>query len=156
MDMHGLIKEGLEEYLRGTPGKKLPVEFEQHLRNCDECREELSWMQEQSRLLRALAASRELEPAAGFYARVMDRIDAERQSSFWGAFLEPAFGRWLTASALTLTLLLAGYLAKTETTRTVSTAPEAVMAVEDYPSRLGQDRQRDRDTMLVTLASYRD
>jgi hypothetical protein len=30
------------------------------------------------------------------------------------------------------------------------------MAVEEHPPGLGADRQRDRDTMLVTLATYHE
>jgi hypothetical protein len=33
---------------------------------------------------------------------------------------------------------------------------EAIIAVDEHPPGLGLDRQRDRDTMLVTLATYRE
>jgi hypothetical protein len=28
--------------------------------------------------------------------------------------------------------------------------------MQDHPAGLGQDRQRDRDTMLIALATYRE
>ena len=156
--MHGLIRDHLEEYLRGGSERKLPWEFEQHLRTCDECRGELGLMQEQSQLLRALAASREVNVAPGFYARVLDRIEARQNQSVWNVFLDPAFGRRIVATCVTLVVFLGGYLVFTES-RSAEPAPlnaESIMAVEDHPPGLGQDRQRDRDTILVTLATYHE
>ncbi len=154
--MHGLIKQRLEEYLREAPGSQLPPEIEQHLRVCEECREELSWMQEQCRMLRGLRPSRAVEPAPGFYARVMERIEAQEQGSFWNVFLDPVFGRRLVATSLTLALLLVGFFTFAEV-QTAGPAPrnaETIMAVEEHPPGLGLNQQRDRDTMLVTLATY--
>jgi predicted anti-sigma-YlaC factor YlaD len=157
MSMHGLIRQRLEDYLRDAPGKQLPGEFEQHLRTCEECRGELSWMQEQCRMLRTLRPTRTLDPPAGFYARVMERIEAQQGGSFWNVFLDPVFGRRLVAASLTLAVLLVGFFAFAEV-RTDgilgSGNPEAIMAVQQHPPDLGVDQQRDRDTMLVTLATY--
>jgi len=155
--MHGLIRERLEDYLRSTPGKQVPPEFAEHLRACEQCREELSWMQEQSRMLRVLAPERELDVAPGFYARVVDLIEARQNSSFWNVFLEPAFGRRLVATSLTVACLLGGYLAFTEAKSAAPAANvETIIAVEEHPPGLGLDHQRDRETMLVTLATYRE
>jgi anti-sigma factor RsiW len=155
--MHGLIRGRLEEYLKGVPDKKVPQEFEQHLRECDSCREEVSWMQEQSRVLRALAAPRDIEPAAGFYARVLNRIEAQQSTSIWSVFLDPIFGRRLVATSLTVAVLLGGYVAFREVANPPSVNDaEAIIAVQEHPPGLGQDRQRDRDTILVTLATYNE
>ena len=150
-------RQRLEEYLRNAAGKKVPFEFEEHLRTCDECREELSWMQEQSRMLRVLQSARQVDPAPGFYARVMERIEARQVPSIWSVFLQPAFGRRIMATSLAVAAALGGYLAFTETQH-ASPMPnaESIIAVEEHPPGLGQDRQRDRDTMLVTLATYRE
>lgn len=155
--MHGLIRERLEDHLRPGASRKAPAEFEQHLRVCDECRGELSWMQEQSRMLRGLASEEVYDPAPGFYARVLERIEARQSTSIWNVFLEPAFGRRIVATSLALACLLGGYLAFTEAENTQPVANAAtIMAVEEHPPGLGADRQRDRDTMLVTLATYRE
>jgi predicted anti-sigma-YlaC factor YlaD len=157
MSMHGLIRERLEDYLRSTSGKKVPFEFEEHLRACEECREELSWMQEQSRMLRVLQSARQMDPAPGFYARLIERIEARQVPSIWSVFLQPAFGRRIMATSLALGCLLGGYLAFTETEPLSPAAnAESIIAVEGHPPGLGLDRQRDRDTMLVTLATYRE
>ncbi len=156
MVMHRLIRERLEDYLRHTPGKKVPIEFEHHLRACDECREELSWMQEQSQMMRALAPARQMDPPVGFYARVMERIEARQSTSMWTLLLEPAFTRRIMATSLLLACLLGGYLAFTETQSTHP--PEAIAAFEEHqPGQdLGINRNHDRDTMLVTLATYNE
>lgn len=157
--MHGLIRERLEDYLSGAPGRKIPLEVEQHLQHCEQCREELSWMQEQSRLLRTLSASREHDPAPGFYARVMDRVERQQTSNVWTAFLDPIFGRRLAATAVAMLALIIGVLAYSERTvpeeESATQATEAIMANDPHPP-LGVDRQRDRATVFVTLATYRE
>ena len=154
--MHGLIREHLEEGILGVPGKKASDEVEQHLRSCEACREEVSGMRVQIEVLRTLSAPEQLDPAPGFYARVLERIEARRTGSIWSAFLDPVFGRRLVATSLALVFLLGGYLAFTEANVAPPTTAEAIMAVQDHPPGLGQDRQRDRDTMLVTLATYHE
>jgi predicted anti-sigma-YlaC factor YlaD len=153
--MHGLIRERLEEYLRGAPGTP---ESEAHLRACAECREQLSWMREQARMLHALAPAESMDPAPGFYARILERIESQQRASFWNVFLEPAFGRWIMAGSLTLAGLMGGFLAVTEGRTAAPTVPnaEVIMAVEEHPPGLGSDVQRDRETVLVSLATYRE
>lgn len=156
--MHGLIRNGLEEMLRrgSVSGKEAPEEYTRHLRECAECREELALMTEQSRLLRSLAApERRMDPPAGFYARVMERIEMQRPIPIWAAFLDPLFGRRLVTASLALVVLLSGYLAFMETgTPRQDTA--GITAFQEQTVQMGQDRDTDRDAMLVTLASYRE
>jgi predicted anti-sigma-YlaC factor YlaD len=61
--MHDSVKLRLEEYLES--GVPLP-EIEDHLRNCDGCREEAEAMRQQARLFQALRAPANLEPGPGF------------------------------------------------------------------------------------------
>lgn len=152
--MHGLIRDCLEDYLNGAPGRKLPLEVERHLQRCDECREEVSWMQEQSGLLRSLAPSREIDPVPGFYARVLNRIEKQQTTSVWSAFLDPMFGRSLSAAAITVVLLVFGFLAYTRTERQPDIFPGEAMVANDSHPPLGIDRDRDRETVFVTLATY--
>jgi predicted anti-sigma-YlaC factor YlaD len=158
MSMHGLIRERLEDYLRGGPGRALPPEFEEHLRTCDQCREEVSWMQDQSQMLHVLAPPQAMDPRPGFYARVMERVEAQQSGSFWNLFLEPAFGRRIMATSLTLACLLGGYVAFTEASAKSPAAPnaEVIMAVQEHPANLGSNVQHDRETVLVSLATYRE
>lgn len=156
--MHGLIKERLEEHLLGAPQKKIPLEVEQHLRECEACRDEVNWMQEQSQMLRVLSAPKDqdLDLSPGFYARVLDRIETQQSQSVWSLLLDPIFTRRLVATSLTLAMLLGGYLAFTEAGGAPPMNAEAIMAVQEHPPGLGQDRQRDRDITLVTLATYHE
>jgi predicted anti-sigma-YlaC factor YlaD len=154
--MHRLIKERLEELL-SAPGTGLPAAVEEHLASCRECREALRGLEEQAGWLGLLRGSDESELAPGFYARVTERIEAQQGASLWNAFLEPAFGRRLLTASLTLTLALGSYLVFREAEAAYAApAPEAIMAVEEHPPGLGTDPQQDRETILVTLATYRE
>lgn len=154
--MHGLIRDRLEDYLGGAPGRKFPLEVERHLQHCEECREEVNWMQEQSKLLRALAPSREIDPAPGFYARVLNRIEKQQTASVWSAFLDPVFGRSLSAAALAMVLLVFGLLAYSRPGAQPDVSAAEAMVSTDSHQPLGIDRDRDRETVFVTLATYRE
>jgi len=154
--MHRLAKERLEAILSAS-GLRLPAELEQHLAGCPECREELKCFQEHSRCLQSLRLAEEAQPRPGFCARVTDRIETQQRASVWSALLEPAFARRLVVATLALTLMLGSLVAFQEVDDTFGAPPpEAVMAIEDHPPSLGLDPQRDRQTMLVTLATYRE
>ncbi len=159
--MHQPILEGLETYLSGGGDSALPREFKAHMAACQECRTEAEAMREHALLLRALRAPADVEPRAGFYGRVMDRIDSQKGNSFWSEFLEPVFARRLMASTALLLVLLSGYFLSTGHNEAVFvTEPEAVLAAGDKPvvvmaeDQLEQDQNRER--VLVRLASYHE
>jgi len=154
--MHRLTKQRLEEIL-SAPDRRLPADLEQHLAGCPECRQQLRGFQEHSRGLQSLRSSEQMQPHAGFCARVIDRIETQQQGSVWSVFLEPAFGRRLILVTLALTLVLGSLVAFQEADEAFgSPAPEAIMAIGDQPQNLGLDLERDRQTMLVTLAAYKE
>lgn len=164
--MHEPVKVNVEEYLAGSD--TLPREFTAHLLACDECRHELQELRVQSTLMRFLRApEQEFEPRVGFYARVVERIDNQRQSSIWSIFLEPAFGRRLAVASAVFAVLMGFYLVSSEpgvsqgvpyTTGTQA----AVLPGEDEPGRVlgapdqDQDQDRDRGAVLVNLATYEE
>jgi hypothetical protein len=151
--MHEPVKEHIEAYLAGSD--KLPVEFMAHLKSCTVCREEADELKLQSDLLKALKAPLEADPRPGFYARVMERIEAQRQSSIWSLFLEPAFGRRLALGSATLAVLMGLYLFSSEPGINANTA--VYLPGEDQVAPLlGQHgREQDRGIILVDLASFR-
>ncbi len=110
--MHQEIRHNLEDYLRGS-GSKLPAEFHAHLGECRECSDELRSLEAQSQLLRSLAGPREIEPRAGFYARVMERIEIQ-PASIWSVFLDRKFGLRLAVASAVLVALLGTYLVTSE------------------------------------------
>lgn len=159
--MHEPVRANIEDYLAGSDS--LPRNFMDHLGACDTCRRELAELEAQSALLRALKTVEEIEPRAGFYARVIDRVERERQSSFWSVFLEPAFGRRLAVASAVLAVLMGFYLVSSEPAGAhfASRMPEGPVVIlpgEDQPGQpiLGAEREQDRGTILVDLASYRE
>src|SRR5664279_1766542 len=110
--MHEPVKANVEDYLAGSD--TLPREFTAHLLACEPCRQEVAELKTQSIVLRSLKVPEEIEPRVGFYARVIDRIDAQRQSSIWSIFLEPAFGRRLAVASAVLAVLMGFYLVGSE------------------------------------------
>ncbi|BDC47987.1 hypothetical protein F183_A03030 [Bryobacterales bacterium F-183] len=62
--------------------------------------------QELTELFQALKAPPDLAPRPGFYARVMDRVEAQQKSSIWSVFLEPVFSRRLAFASLAMMLLM--------------------------------------------------
>lgn len=155
--MHKPIKERLEDYLRGAGEQGYLVEFRAHLGGCENCREEVGAMEEQARLLRILGAE-EVEPAAGFYAHVMEIIEARRVASLGSVFLEPAFERRLIFASLAAVIVLGSYLFYTERSPLFeASSPVTIMAAEPLDhSKFGADPQSDREAVLLTLASYQE
>src|SRR5258708_28924541 len=108
--MHEPIKNSLETYLRGA---EVPAEFSTHLKACTSCATQLQGMREQSQMLGVLRGG-EQEPRAGFYGRVMDRIEGMGRPSIWSALLEPVFATRLIVASAALVLVLGGYLGSSE------------------------------------------
>ena len=155
--MHEPVRTSLENYLAGSDS--LPREFAAHLSSCPDCRQEVLKLETQAELVRMLRCpAGELEPGVGFYARVIERIDAQRQTSFWTIFLEPAFGRRLAVASAVFAVLMGLYLVGSEPDGTALMAhrPSIVMLPgEDEPGPvLGADQDQDRGAILVNLASF--
>lgn len=155
--MHRPIKENLEEYLGGMLSTGETRQVEDHLDSCPSCRRGVNNMREHSDWLRELRASDEFDPAPGFYARVMDQIETQKVPSIWSALLEPVFAKRLAYSSLVLLLLLGSMVVS------VGQAPmeleqdvaDVQRIVEDpQPPQFGIDQERDRNVVLVNLATY--
>ena len=155
--MHRPIKQRLEEYLLRAGRLEDPKEFDPHMKSCGRCRQEVEGMAEQARLLRLLEAPAEIEPAPGFYARVMGSLEATRGAPLWYEFLDPAFARRLTYACLATVVILGSYLVYSgQGPQSVVSNAVSFMAAESSDSHLGADPQRDRETVLVSLASYQE
>ncbi len=166
--MHQEIRQSLEDFLRDDDYKKgpgLPTEFHTHLGECGECAGELKSLEAQSQLLRSLRSTRDIEPRAGFYARVMERIEAQ-PASIWSVFLDRKFGFRLAVASAALIALLGTYLVTSEPSGPESASSPAVV-LTDTPRATaasiqetsvqqedGPRQQEQRDAVLVDLASY--
>jgi hypothetical protein len=158
-----------EDYL-GSSGSKLSAEFQAHLGECAECSSELQALKAQSQLLRTLRNPGDVEPRAGFYARVIERIEAQ-PASIWSVFLDRKFGLRLAVASAALVALLGTYLVTSEPSGpefaslpsvVLTDTPRAAEASNLTPAsnRLETDQEdglqqrRQRDAVLVDLASY--
>jgi predicted anti-sigma-YlaC factor YlaD len=150
--MHRLIQDHLEEVLEG----KQDGAIQAHLAACRECREQVEGMSLNRKLLQVLRDPEESEPAPGFYARVVSRIESMDRASFWDLLLDPVFGRRLVFASLALVVFMGTYLLLyTPARNEVAFSPEAIMAAPatDPQQALGADPQRDREVVLVSLAA---
>jgi hypothetical protein len=163
--MHRLIRDRLEEVLAES-ALDAPAS---HLRECEECRSVIAAMREQAAALRELRTPpASIEPRPGFYARVMERIDAQGPGSIWTLFFESPFGRRIAFASMALALLLGVYLVTSEQSmEPLSVAVESVqmpvqmpvqlVTGEDQPGRmLTNQGMPDRDSVLMNLATYQE
>lgn len=148
--MHRSIRDHLEEVLAGSRDG-VSGEVQEHLANCEECDFELKAMREQAVLLRNLRS--EAEPRAGFYARVMERIEAEGPASIWNVFIESTFGRRVAIASMALALLIGIYVVSEE-----QKEHSTVVTVNagDQGQVWNQPGAPDRDAVLVNLVTYRE
>lgn len=153
--MHQPIRERLEQYLGGTEGAEGVRAIEAHLARCPECAHEVAAMRRQAAFLRLLRPGGVFEPDPGFYARVWQRIEAQRSNSIWGLLLEPVLAKRLALASLALLVLLSALAVSLETEPVIPpTAPEIFIAEDPIGPPLGVDPVQDRDVVLVNLATY--
>src|SRR5215831_13327314 len=100
--MHRQMRDKIDSVLAGA----LEPPLREHLEQCAECSQEAAGMREHAALLQSLRPQAEAEPRPGFYARVMERIEAQRPISIWNLFFESAFGRRIAIASMALALLL--------------------------------------------------
>jgi hypothetical protein len=111
-------------------------------------------MRAQAELLHAWRAPEQAEPAAGFYARVLQRIEERTKESIWAPFIYSPFAKRLTYASLAATLLLGSYVVSQET-QDGQFGREPVVAQHfhrDVPV-MGSQQQR-RDAVLVNFLSH--
>jgi len=147
--------DGLEDYLAGALNAVDRKHIEVHLDQCEMCREEVSAMQDVALLLGSLRAGDGVEPAPGFYARVMQRVEAGTPKAAPSAAnlfgFDLAMGRRLAFACLMTLAILGFFLVSRETSYSPSPSPESIMAQQEIPA-FGQ--AQGHDAMLVTLTAY--
>jgi anti-sigma factor RsiW len=155
--MHQSIRKNLEDYLNGSVSE-IPAEFHRHLGECEDCAGDLRRLEAQSQLLRSLGSATDAAPRPGFYARVMERIEAQQRLSIWSVFLDRKFGFRLAVASGMLAALLGGYLVTSEPggpeTGVAATVTSVASTASGVEAGLDQDGALQRDAVLVDLASY--
>lgn len=162
--MHRRVRDRLEDILAGAGGnagqhgsEAKGLEAARHLDECADCRQTVAALRDQQRMLRSLRAPEEVEPKAGFYARVIERIESQGVASIWSLFFESAIGRGVAMASMALVLCVGAYLVSAE--RGVEAeAGRALMR----PSSSGTDAggmlvgAPNSDAVLMNLVTYRE
>lgn len=153
-DMHGSIRDRLEDLLRAESSAGSDKGLGEHLASCAECSAELAAMNAQAAMLKKLRPAEEVEPAAGFYARVLQRIEERGNRSVWSVFVDSPFGRRLAYASLTIAILLGSYVV-TEESRDAHLR-NANMVAQDmhYDAPVVGDQDQQRDATLENFATH--
>jgi anti-sigma factor RsiW len=158
--MHEPVREHLEDYLEGKLRPEAAAAIQSHLASCQPCTEVVAHLRFQSTLIRNLRVPAEVEPPPGFYARVMQRIDAQGRPSFWSLLLDPVFGRRLVYGTASLVVLMTAYLFATAPVQQEMVQTPAHFLASPSPAQpalpgpLGSNPQQERDSILVTLTTF--
>ena len=159
--MHRSTRDRLEELLTGRAGQLSSNGDEQatiissgrHAEQCPECSSELHAMREQAEWVRRLKYPEDLELPAGFYARVMQRIEHHARHSIWYGLVYSPVGKRLAYASLSVALALGVYVMTAEhfdhpqyarAAKTQKVSPEVSGAATPA---------EQRDAVLVNLVS---
>ena len=161
--MHRLTQDHLEEVLAGklTAGHQVTA----HLKTCHECRDEVDAMRLHNDLLQTwrMPAAVEIEPAPGFYARVLERIEATRPISIWTLFGESFVGRHLITASLAMAVLTVGFAVASEQampqaflTQSASVQMDPLFPSAGFASDVVTSGDANNSAVLMSLVSYQD
>jgi hypothetical protein len=148
--MHGSIRSELENLLEG----RASASEVNHLKSCSACATKVGTMRDQVHLFRSLRVGEEIEPAAGFYARVMQRIEERAKDSIWAVFVYSPFGKRLALASLSLAVLLSSYVVAEEKLDGHLTTESMVKQVH-YDVPVEGDQAQQRDAVLQNFAVHR-
>jgi hypothetical protein len=88
---------------------------------------------------------------------VMNRIETQTRPSVWHVFAESLFAKRLGYASAMFLLLLGSVLVSSSPDDTYAvTGPEAILAGRELPEPVTMDPGRDRDVVLVNLATWSD
>ncbi len=153
--MHRSMRDRLEDLLanRGIAAKDKALSA--HLSSCRECSVEFSSMQVQAELLSSLRVQEELEPAPGFYARVIQRIEERAKDSMWAAFLYSTFAKRLTYASLAVAVMLGTYVVTQEARDGHLLGGQSVIAQNvHYDAPVVGNESEQRDAVLANFAVH--
>jgi hypothetical protein len=152
--MHGSIRDQLENLLAAGEPATGNTALGAHLAHCPECSSELKVMREQSELLQSWRIEEEVEPLAGFYARVLQRIENTAKASIWAGFLYSPFRKRFAYASLSLALLLGMYVFVEEKADLDPHEQAVIVQQSNTAESVFGDQTQQRDAVLVNLASY--
>jgi predicted anti-sigma-YlaC factor YlaD len=160
------VRDRLEDILAGVGGNAVKhvseakgLEAVCHLDDCADCRQTLTAMRDQQRMLRSLRAPEDIEPKGGFYARVIERIESQGVASIWSLFFESAIGRGVAMASVVLVLSAGVYLVSTEREAEAGQALALPALTLSNPGTNAAGMfvgAPDRDAVLMNLVTYRE
>jgi anti-sigma factor RsiW len=144
--------ESLEEYLSGVLEPAARRRIDIHLNDCPSCRAAVDGMVDAASLFDALR-NEEYEPAPGFYARVVERIESTSAAPSLPGFFsfDLVFARRLALSCMLTLAVLGSVLITREATYRGSFTPDAVLSQDTTAAASSALAQ---DNMLLTLTAY--
>jgi hypothetical protein len=151
--MHGSMRDRLEDLL-GAEQSTGHGSGSDHLSSCLSCSTELEKMRAQSEMLRLLRSPEEAEPTAGFYARVLQRIEERAKESIWSAFIYSRFANRLVYASLTVALALGSYVIAQESRDGHLRTHSMVADNAHTGAPVFGDQSQQRDAVLENFAAY--
>lgn len=149
--MHESIRNNLESLLDGSPSAG---EVRKHLASCGDCAGTIAAMRSQTTLLRSLRPAEEFEPAVGFYARVMQRIEERAKDSIWAVFVYSPIGKRFALASLSLALVLGSYVVAQEKLDGHLTGDTSVAQQVHYDAPMNGSLAQQRDAVLENFAAH--
>ena len=151
--MHEPVRNQLEELLAKKNGVIEQGKSGLHLQSCSECLSEFKAMQAQSEFLRSLRTPEELEPVAGFYARVMQTIEDRAKRSIWAGFIYSPVRTRLAYMSLSLAVVLGAYVVAEETHESNLEHQRVAVERASVEAPVFGSPTQQRDAVLVNFAS---
>ena len=152
--MHGSVRDGLENWLAAKQSAAA-LEITAHISGCAECSSEIEAMRYQAQMVKTLQPTADVEPSAGFYARVMQRIEASARRSIWWVFVYSPIGKRLAYTSIAVVLALGSYMVAAENSDGHLGGPTAVVAQDShYDAPVTGDADEQRQAVLANFASH--
>ena len=154
--MHGSIRERLEALLgdKRSAAELEDVSVGNHLAHCSDCASDLAAMKAQSDMLRLLRPAETLEPTAGFYARVMQRIEERTKESLWASLIYSPLSSRIAYASLTMALLLGSYVITAEKRDGHLEGAFQVIESSHYDAPVTGNVVQQRNAVLENFASH--
>ena len=155
--MDRFLKDRLEEYLSGELAGNELAEFEARLGRDETSAAELALFAENRQLFDSIrvSSSEMIAPSPGFYARVNQVIESEKETPFWEVFLQPFMVRRLAFAALMWMMVLGSAVVFTDQTTRANTELADLILSEQPPAnyhvRMGPDIEQNRASMLALM-----
>ncbi len=112
-------------------------------------------IEEITELLKTLRAPEELEPQAGFYARVMQRIEERAKESIWASLIYSPWSPRIAYVSLTLAVVLGSFVVAAESRDGhLSGHGQIIAQTAHYDAPVIGDDSQQRDAVLENFATH--